>query len=97
LMDHIRGEGWWIMISNGDRHSSMTRDWDDAAGFMAAIAAAAPDRSIWSTDWPHVQYVKPMPTDTQLVELLYRATPDPELRRKVLCRNPEALFAGADT
>ncbi len=93
FMDHLRGENWWIMVSGGDRVSSMAEGWDDAARFVQVIASAAPDRTIWSTDWPHVQYVKPMPTDTQLLELLYSATPDPDVRRKVLCQNPAALFS----
>jgi len=92
FMDHLRGENWWIMVSGGDRVSSMAEGWEDAARFVQAIALAAPGRTIWSTDWPHVQYVKPMPTDTQLLELLYSATPDPDVRRKVLCENPAALF-----
>jgi predicted TIM-barrel fold metal-dependent hydrolase len=25
------------------------------------VRGAAPDRAIWCTDWPHVQYRKPMP------------------------------------
>lgn len=93
FMDYLRGENWWIMVSGGDRVSTMAEGWDDAARFVQAIASTAPERTIWSTDWPHVQYVKPMPTDTQLLELLYRGTPDPDLRRKVLCQNPAALFS----
>lgn len=95
FMDHLRGENWWIMVSGGDRVSAMAEGWDDAARFVQAIASAAPDRTIWSTDWPHVQYVKPMPMDTQLLELLYNATPDLDVRRKVLCDNPAALFSAA--
>ena len=93
FMDHLRGENWWIMVSGGDRVSAMSEGWNDATRFIQAIATAAADRTIWSTDWPHVQYVKPMPTDTQLLELLYRATPDPYVRRKVLCQNPASLFS----
>jgi predicted TIM-barrel fold metal-dependent hydrolase len=92
FLEHLRGENWWIMISGGDRVSAMTESWDDAARFIGTIASTAPDRTIWSTDWPHVQYVKPMPTDTQLLELLYKATPDLDIRNKVLCANPAALF-----
>jgi predicted TIM-barrel fold metal-dependent hydrolase len=92
FLARLRGENWWIMISNGDRYSSMTENWDDVVPILAAIVDAAPDRTIWSTDWPHLQYAKPMPRDTQLVDLLYRATPDPEIRQKVLRDNPAALF-----
>ena len=94
FLEHLRGENWWIMISGGDRVSSMNEMWDDAAHFIGAIAVAAPDRTIWGTDWPHLQYVKPMPTDTQLLELVYRAVPDASLRQKILADNPKALFGG---
>ena len=92
FLARLRGENWWIMISNGDRYSSMTEGWDDVVPILAAITDAAPDRTIWSTDWPHLQYAKPMPRDLQLVELLYCATSDPVTRRKVLRDNPAALF-----
>jgi len=92
FLERLRAENWWIMVSNGDRYAADAKPWNDAASFIGGIAAAAPDRTIWSTDWPHVQYQKAMPTDAELVELLYRATPDPELRRKVLTANPAKLF-----
>jgi 2-pyrone-4,6-dicarboxylate lactonase len=70
----------------------MDSGWQDATPFIKAVIDMAPDRMIWGTDWPHVQYRKPMPTDTELLELLYRATPEPCVRQKVLCQNPETLF-----
>ena len=88
----LRNEDWYIMISNADRYSSMTSGWHDAAAFLKDLIALAPDRMIWSSDWPHVQYRKPMPTDTELLELLYRTAPDPAVRRNVLCATPQKLF-----
>lgn len=92
LRTMLESEDWYIMISNGDRYSSMTSGWDDTAAFLKELIALAPDRMIWSSDWPHVQYRKPMPTDTELLELLYRAAPDPAVRRNVLCGTPQKLF-----
>jgi predicted TIM-barrel fold metal-dependent hydrolase len=82
----------WMMVSNSDRYSAQERVWDDAEAFVRSVIELAPERTIWCSDWPHVQYRKPMPTDTELVELLCRATPKPELRRKVLSENPAKLF-----
>ena len=81
-----------MMVSNSDRYSEQERGWDDAIAFVRAVIARIPDRTIWCTDWPHVQYRKPMPTDTELIELLCQATPDLALRRKVLAENPAQLF-----
>ena len=83
---------WWMMISNSDRYSAQDRGWDDAAAFVGSVIELSPERTIWSSDWPHVQYRKPMPSDTELIELLCRATPNTELRRKVLSENPARLF-----
>ena len=56
-----------------------------------SFLAAAPDRAIWCTDWPHVQYRKPMPNDAELLEFLFLVAPGAELRRKVLTENPSRL------
>ena len=87
---------FWIMASNSDRYSAQERGWEDAVGFVRAIIERAPDRTIWCTDWPHVQYRKPMPTDTELIELLCRAALDFEVRRKILTDNPAHLFGFDD-
>lgn len=95
LRDMQRGEGWWVMISNGDRCSAMERGWEDSVPLMRSFVEAAPERTIWSTDWPHVQYNKPMPNDAELLELLYDTCPDAETLRAVLVRNPAELFGFA--
>ncbi|MPZ38434.1 MAG: amidohydrolase family protein [Rhizobiales bacterium] len=93
LIDHIKNHGWWLMLSNGSRLSSMTEHWDDAVPFGAAFVEAAPDRMIWGSDWPHVRWRKSrMPNDAELVELLYRYVDhDRELIERVLVRNPARL------
>ncbi len=86
---------FWMMVSNSHRYSAQEQGWDDAVAFVKSVIDRAPERAIWCTDWPHVQYRKPMPTDTELIELLCRATPDMATRRKVLCENPLTLFERA--
>jgi 2-pyrone-4,6-dicarboxylate lactonase len=83
---------FWLLASNSDRYSSQESKWDDALAFVRSVVERGPDRTIWCTDWPHVQYRKPMPTDTELTELLCQATPSLDLRAKVLSENPAALF-----
>jgi len=93
LLDLLRNENWWVMISNGDRASAQERGWSDALPVARMLMEAAPDRAIWCTDWPHVQYRKPvMPNDAELLEFLYRVAPDAAERRKVLIDNPARLF-----
>jgi len=93
LIDRLKNHGWWLMLSNGSRLSSMTERWDDAVPFGAAYVEAAPDRTIWGSDWPHVRWRKNrMPNDAELVELLYRYVDyDRELIEQVLVHNPARL------
>lgn len=86
-------EDWWLLASNGNRDSRLDTDWDDAVPFGAALIAAAPDRTVWGTDWPHPQWSKPMMNDADTVELLYRYVDrDPSLIQKILVENPARLY-----
>jgi len=88
-----RDESWWLMLSNGNRLSPMEAGYDDAVPIARAYIAAAPDRLIWGTDWPHVQWRKRrMMNDAEAVELLYRYVDnDPALLQKILVDNPARL------
>ena len=94
IVDKLRSdENWWVMLSNGNRLSPMESGWDDAIPVAKAYIAAAPDRMIWATDWPHVQWRKQrMMNDAEEVELLYRyADHDRALLQKILVDNPARL------
>lgn len=91
-LDLLRDEKFWIMLSSGDRGSVQSSGWSDAVPFGKRFFAAAPDRSIWCTDWPHVRYRKPMVNDGDLVELLYRYIPDSTHQKAVLADNPARLM-----
>ena len=94
LVDRLKHDpNWWVMLSNGNRLSAMDRDWDDAIPIARAYIEAAPDRVIWGSDWPHVQWRKPrMMNDGEVVELLYRYVDnDQALLQKILIDNPARL------
>ena len=86
-------DNWWLMLSNGNRLSAMESGYDDAIPIARAYIEAAPDRVIWATDWPHVQWRKQrMMNDGEVVELLYRYVDnDQALLRKILVDNPARL------
>jgi predicted TIM-barrel fold metal-dependent hydrolase len=79
------------MISNADLFSEADSSWDDVKPLAQTLFDAAPDRAIWSTDWPHVQYRKRMPNDAELLEFLFGVIPGADLRRKVMVDNPSRL------
>lgn len=94
LVERLRHDpNWWVMLSNGNRLSATDAPWDDAVPIARAYIEAAPDRVIWGSDWPHVQWRKPrMMNDGEVVELLYRYVDnDTVLIRKILVDNPARL------
>jgi 2-pyrone-4,6-dicarboxylate lactonase len=92
VFDLLRDERWWIMLSGEERHSAGDYPWDDSIPFARAFIEAAPDRVIWSTDWPHVRFRRNMPNDADLLEMLYRYVPDAAAREKILVGNPARLY-----
>ena len=92
VMELLRQDNWWMMLGNGDRFSLQGYPWDDSIPFAQAFVAAAPDRIVWCTDWPHVRYRRAMVNDGDLLDLLYRSVPDAGLQRKILVDNPRRIF-----
>ena len=95
IVERLKNDGWWIMLSNGDRCSGSGKPWDNAIPFARAFYEAAPDRCIWATDWPHVHYGGPVPPDSDLADLVRRYFPDPADLRRVLDENPSRLLGVA--
>ena len=98
LVNKLKNEGWWMMLSNGARDSRMESGFDDAVPFGRMFVEAAPDRMIWGTDWPHVNWKKNrMINDAETLELLYRYVDnDQGLLKKILVDNPARLHGFAD-
>jgi predicted TIM-barrel fold metal-dependent hydrolase len=68
----------------------------DIAPVARALAAAAPERTLWGTDWPHpTQPAGAKPDDAVLLDLLADWAPDETLRERILVANPAALFGFA--
>jgi predicted TIM-barrel fold metal-dependent hydrolase len=66
----------------------------DAVNEIAkAIVAAAPERAIWGSDWPHIPEGS---RDTgALLNLLAIWAPDPAVRKQILSDNPRKLLGFA--
>ena len=90
LLELMRNELAWVKVSGAERVSSAGPPFHDAIPFAAALLHAAPDRTLWGTDFPHPN-VKWMPNDGELVDLFARFSDDEALRRKVLVDNPTRL------
>jgi predicted TIM-barrel fold metal-dependent hydrolase len=56
--------------------------------------AAAPERLVWGSDWPHPSE-KHTPDDALLFDLLSQWAPDEATRNRILVTNPEKLYGFA--
>lgn len=82
----------WVKISCAERLTEgRIAPYDDVIPIAQAVVAAAPDRVLWGTDWPHPNLVD-MPDEGALLDLLARIVPDESLRNQILVDNPEVLY-----
>jgi predicted TIM-barrel fold metal-dependent hydrolase len=84
----------WIKLC-GYRSSSAGYPFHDVKEQAAALIAAAPERCLWGTDWPHPSFAGTMPDDGELLDLLGDWAPDEAVRRRILVDNPAALYGFA--
>ncbi|MDO9411904.1 MAG: amidohydrolase family protein [Pseudolabrys sp.] len=85
------GRGW-TKLSAPYRTSLQHPPYSDMNVFAQALIAAAPDRLVWGSDWPHVTLETPMPNDGDLLDMLAVWAPDPGTRARILVDNPVALY-----
>ncbi len=83
----------WVKLTGPYRISAGDFPFADTNVFAEALFAAAPDRIVWGTDWPHVKasWSIPMPNDGDLTDLLATWVPK-HLLKQVLVDNPAALY-----
>lgn len=91
LLRFMRRENWWVKICGAERVSTSGPPFHDAVPFAQALLDAAPDRTLWGTDFPHPN-VAVMPNDGELVDLIPLFARDAALQRKVLVENPARLY-----
>ena len=92
LLDLMRDERAWVKVSGAERLTAGgTLPYDDVVPYAQALIAAAPERILWGTDWPHPN-VRHMPDDGDLVDVLAAFAPDQSTRNRILVSNPETLY-----
>jgi predicted TIM-barrel fold metal-dependent hydrolase len=92
LVDLVRhGSGRaWVKLT-GTYRVAHGPTFADAAPMARALIAAAPDRLIWGSDYPHLSFADKVGS-VQLFNLLADWAPDEATRRRILVDNPAALF-----
>lgn len=88
----LDGGRTWVKLS-GAYHDSAVGDptYADMAPLARAYIAAAPERVVWGSDWPHPT-VKQKPDDAHLLDLLLDWAPAASLRARILVDNPQRLY-----
>mgnify|MGYP001258247060 CR=1 FL=1 len=81
----------WVKLSGTDRISKQKYRYADAVPFARNLAAHAPERVVWGTDWPHPNH-NAVPNDGELVDLIAEIAPDARTRQLMLVDNPAKLF-----
>lgn len=94
----------WVKLAGADRITRASGRLREAIPFMQALAAAAPQRLVWGSDWPHIGFHsgRQVCADAvlphreldagELLEILIEAVPDIEARRRILAGNPATLY-----
>ena len=84
-------EKCWMKVTGPERISSGGAPFDDVVPYARGLLAAAPERVLWGTDWPHPN-VQRMPNDGDLVDVVTTYTDDPALRQALFVDNPARLY-----
>ena len=94
----------WVKLAGADRITRASGRLRDAIPFMQALAAAAPERLVWGSDWPHIGFHSRQQVHAdavlpyrsldagELLDVLIEAVPDAETRRAILAANPARLY-----
>jgi len=89
FLELARSSRCWVKLTGPYRVAP--DDAQERADWMAGeLIAAAPDRVVWATDWPHIPHGG---RDTgELLNRLAAWCPDEQGRTKILVDNPARLF-----
>jgi len=91
MLEMIDRGNAWVKLSGPYLNTVTGRPWKDASATARAIAAYAPERVVWGSDFPHVTE-KAKPDERELVELIADWLPSERARQLALVDNPQELY-----
>lgn len=90
LMVQLLKDGAWTKLSGAYRLAGPP--YAETIPLAQALLAAAPERCVWGSDWPHVANYDAMPNVGELLDLLAAWVPDAAQRDAVLTANAQRLY-----
>jgi predicted TIM-barrel fold metal-dependent hydrolase len=91
LLEMIDKGNAWIKLCGPYLNTVTGAPWKDATATAKAIAAYAPERVVWGTDFPHVTE-KIKPDEFALTEMIAQWFPTPHARQLALVDNPAEVY-----
>lgn len=91
ILEMIDRGNAYVKLSGPYLNTLTGRPWKDANATARAIAAYAPERVVWGSDFPHVTE-KVKPEEKELVDLIYTWLPSEYARQLALVDNPQELY-----
>jgi 2-pyrone-4,6-dicarboxylate lactonase len=89
LLKYGNGQAW-VKFTGAYRMATWP-DYEDATPMAHALVAAAPDRLLWGSDYPHLSFADRV-SSVSLFNLLATWAPDEAVRNAILVDNPRRLF-----
>jgi len=88
------GRCWFKFAGAYESSKAGGPDFADVGAVARAIAAHAPERIVWGSNWPHnmARVQADYPDDAALTEIVLGWLPDEAARRRALVDNPQELF-----
>lgn len=91
LSELMRDAPVWVKLSGVANISDAAPGHEDARAIHEALVAAAPDRLVWGSDWPHTKPAGERPRTAVLLEL-FNAWTSPALRDRIAWHNAVLLY-----
>jgi len=85
------GRVWFKIAAPYETSKSGPPDYDDVGRLARSLISHAPERGMWGTNWPHVNYNHPVDEDMLLDRIREWASDDKTLRQ-VLVDTPAEFF-----
>jgi predicted TIM-barrel fold metal-dependent hydrolase len=95
LLALLREGRAWVKLSSPNRFGDPRPPYPNVTPYAHALIAAAPERCLWASDWPHSRFAGFMPNDGDLLDLLAMWAPDSTVRKRILVDNPARLYGFA--